>query len=169
MCCVRNFGEILIFVKNSHFMSKYHLAQLNIARLLAPIDSPAIADFVANITPINELAEQAQGFVWRLKDENDNATAINIFGDDLLIVNMSVWESVQALRDFAFKTAHSEVIKRRAEWFEKHQTAYLVLWWVPAGHQPSTDEAKQRLEHLKQHGDSTYAFTFRHLQEPPFT
>lgn len=148
-------------------MPQYHLAQLNIARLLAPIDSPAIAEFVANITPINELAEQAEGFVWRLKDENDNATSINVFDDQLLIVNMSVWESVQALRDFAFKTAHADIMKRRAEWFEKHQSAYLVLWWVPAGHEPTTDEAKERLEHLRLHGDSPYAFTFRQLQDPP--
>lgn len=144
-----------------------HLAQLNIARLLAPIDSPQIAEFVANLIPINTLAEQASGFVWRLKDDvGESATSINAFDDDTLIVNMSVWESVDALKSFVYHTAHVHVMRMRNEWFEKHTKAYLVLWWIPEGHIPTVEEAKQRLNHLEQHGDSSRAFTFRKLFEP---
>ncbi|MFN8353254.1 MAG: DUF3291 domain-containing protein [Spirosomataceae bacterium] len=139
-----------------------YLAQLNIARLLAPIDHPQIADFVAQIPSINALAEQSEGFVWRLKDEeSDNATGYNPFGDPLYIVNMSVWTSIDTLRDFAFRSAHRDVMKDRNNWFEKHLKAYLVLWWVPVGHEPTLDEAKERLNHLQQHGESPFAFTFK--------
>lgn len=111
----------------------YHLAQLNIAKKKAPLESPEMADFVNNLERINTLAEQAPGFVWRLKDESGNATALaNPFGDEM-IVNMSVWQSVDALREYAFKSAHVEIMRRRREWFERMDEAYAVLWWVPSG------------------------------------
>lgn len=148
----------------------YHLAQLNIGRLLAPMGDPRIQDFANGIAGINALAEMSEGFVWRLKDEDtgggaDNATSIQAFDDELIIVNMSVWESLDALKDFAYGTRHAEFLRRRREWFTKFESAYVVCWWIPAGHTPSIDEAKERLAWLNTHGQSAFAFTFK----KPFT
>ena len=136
------------------------LAQLNVARLVAPIDSPQLADFVALLDEVNALAEAAPGFVWRLKDESGNATAVRPWDDDL-IVNMSVWESVDALRSYVFAAGHVDVLRRRREWFTAMASAHLVLWWVPAGHQPSLDEARERLSLLDSLGPTADAFTLR--------
>lgn len=142
-------------------MTNYHLAQLNIARMLAPIDDPVMADFVANLDPINALADQSQGFVWRLQTTEGNATSLRVFDDDFLIVNMSVWESVEALHQYVYYSDHTAFFRRRAEWFSRMDTPYFALWWVPTGHIPTTEEAKARLEHLTQHGPTPYAFTFK--------
>ena len=120
----------------------HHLAQANVARLLAPLDSPQLADFVAALEPINELADRSPGFVWRLQTDDGDATSIRAFDDDLLIVNMSVWESAEALADFTYRSDHLAVMRRRREWFEPMAEAHLVLWWVPAGHVPDVDEAR---------------------------
>ena len=141
-------------------MSRYQLAQLNIATLLEPIDSPRLADFVANLDRINALAEQSPGFVWRLQDESGDATAIRHFGDDV-IVNMSVWESVEALHAFAFRSAHVDILRRRREWFERAPEAYAALWWVPRNHRPDLQEAAERLASLRANGPSALAFSFR--------
>ena len=141
-------------------MSAYQLAQLNIARMVAPIDSPILADFVANLDRINALAERSPGFVWRLQTVGGDATAISHFGENML-VNMSVWASVQALHRYAYKSAHTNIMRRRKEWFEKMREVYSVLWWIRAGHQPSLVEAQAKLEHLRAHGPSAQAFTFR--------
>lgn len=146
-----------------------HLAQLNIARMLAPMDSPIMADFVANLERINALAEAHAGFVWRLKDENNNATSLRPFPDDMLIINMSVWESPELLKTFAYQTIHAEIMVRRREWFEKHTQAFMALWWVPEGHTPTLEEAKERLEHLQEHSETPFAFTFRRLFAPENT
>lgn len=137
------------------------LAQINIARMLAPIDSPVLADFVANLERINSLAEQSDGFVWRLKDDEDNATSIQAFDDEFIIVNISVWENIDALFEFAYHSDHLEVFKRKREWFENMKAPHLALWYVEDGHQPTPQEGKERLEYLKQHGETEYAFTFR--------
>lgn len=142
-------------------MARYQLAQCNIARLRAPLDSPLLADFVAALEPINQLADQAPGFAWRLQTEDGNATAIRAFDDDMLIVNMSVWESVEALAAFTYSTAHRDVMRRRRQWFERLAEAYLVLWWIPAGTLPTVSDAKARLEKLRRDGPSCEAFTFR--------
>jgi hypothetical protein len=142
------------------------LAQINIARLLEPLDHPAIADFMDGISPINALAERSPGFIWRLKDEDNNATNYRPFADDLIIVNMSVWESLDALRAFAFQSEHVDYMKRRREWFGKFPTAYLALWYVPEGHMPTIDEAKERLRSLDEHGETPFAFTFRKVFAP---
>lgn len=142
-------------------MSQQHLAQINIARLLAPIDDPMIADFVRQLDDINALAESSPGFVWRLKEETGNATNIDVFGDPLLIVNMSVWESIEDLKNFAYKSAHVQVFRDRARWFEKMDVAHMVLWWVPAGIFPTAEEGRDRLLHLREKGESEWAFTFR--------
>lgn len=141
-------------------MHKFHLAQLNTAKMKESLESPSMADFVANLDRINALAEQSPGFIWRLKDEEGDATAIRPFGENVL-VNMSVWKDVASLSSYAFKSAHVEIMRRRREWFEKMAEAYAVLWWVPHGHRPSTSEAAERLALLQRHGPSSQAFTFR--------
>jgi hypothetical protein len=144
----------------------FHLAQLNIARFKLPMDDPAMAGFVEQLDPINALADTAPGFVWRLQTEEGNAISIHAFEDDLMLVNMSVWESVEALADFVYRSGHVAVMRRRREWAERMAEAYMVLWWVPAGELPSIEEAKGRLEHLREHGPSPEAFTFKKRFSP---
>lgn len=140
----------------------WHLAQLNIGRLRAPTEDPALAEFMANLDPINALAERTPGFVWRLQTEDGNATAIRPFpGDDLMAINLSVWESMEALADYVYRSAHTAFLRRRGEWFERLGEAYLVLWWIPAGTVPTVDDALARLEHLRRFGPTADAFTFR--------
>jgi hypothetical protein len=134
------------------------LAQVNIARLLAPLDDPLLADFVANLEPVNAMAEAADGFVWRLKDGAD-ATSIRIFDDDWLIVNMSVWTSPEKLRAFVYSDGHRAVLRRRREWFARLDEAVTALWWVPAGHRPTVAEAEGRLTLLREKGPTTDVFT----------
>ena len=141
-------------------MTTHRLAQINIARLLAPIDNPRIADFVAQLAEINALAEAAPGFIWRLKSDSGNATDVAYNDDPFVIVNMSVWESIEALRDYTYTSKHIEVFRRRAEWFEKCAKAHYCLWWVPVGHVPTVAEARKRLEHYQEHGASPVAFWF---------
>lgn len=141
-------------------MSNHHIAQLNIATLLAPIDSPQLSGFVANLDRINALAEQSPGFVWRLQTEEGDATGIDYFGSDK-IVNLSVWESVEALHNYVYRSAHVEIMRRKKEWFRKMSEAYMVLWWVPDGHTPSIEEAAQKLNTLREHGPTPEAFTFK--------
>jgi heme-degrading monooxygenase HmoA len=140
-----------------------HLAQVNIARMKAPLDSPTMAGFVARLDEINALADRSPGFVWRLQDDAGNATGIRAYEDESIVFNLSVWESVEALKAYAYHTAHAELLRQRSLWFEKFAGAFLALWWVPAGHRPSVDEAKQRLAHLEAKGPSPFAFTFREL------
>jgi hypothetical protein len=142
-------------------MAAFHLAQCNIALLRAPLDSPMLADFVDALEPINRLADRAPGFVWRLQTEAGDATAIRVFDDDMLIVNLSVWESIDALAEFVYRGAHRDVMRRRGEWFEKMAEAYLVLWWIPAGAIPTVSDAQSRFETLRRDGPTSEAFTFR--------
>ena len=142
-------------------MSSYHLAQINIARMLAPVDDPLLVEFVAQLAPINALADSSSGFVWRLQTESGDATSLKVYDDDMIIVNLTVWENVESLREFAYKSAHSGVMRDRKRWFEKFDGRYYAMWWVPAGHIPSTQEAKERLEYLREHGDSPYSFSFK--------
>ena len=144
----------------------WHLAQLNVGRMVAPVTAPEIADFMAALDPINALADAAPGFVWRLQTDAGNATDIHAFDDELLLLNMSVWESIEALRAFTYTTAHTDVLRRRREWFERLEVAHLVLWWVPAGHVPTVGEALERLEALRRDGPTPAAFTFRVPFEP---
>src|SRR5215813_7899499 len=147
-------------------MSRYELAQLNIAVLKGPLDSPLLADFVANLDRINAVAEGSPGFVWRLQTEEGDATALRPFGEDTL-VNMSVWKDVASLRNYVYRSAHTEVMRRRKEWFEQMSQAYMVLWWVPKGHQPSIQEAIAKLELLRRLGPSPEAFSFRQAYLAP--
>jgi hypothetical protein len=147
-------------------MSQYELAQLNIAVMKEPLDSPRMADFVANLERINALAESSPGFVWRLKTEEGDATALRPLGDQTL-VNMSVWKDVASLNQYVYKSAHVEIMRRRKEWFDRMREASIVLWWVPQGHRPSVAQAIERLELLRASGPSADAFTFRHAFPPP--
>ena len=140
-------------------MSRYHLAQLNIAVAKAPLDSPLLADFVANLDRINALAESSPGFVWRLQTEEGNATALRPLGEQTL-VNVSVWRDVESLNRYVYRSAHVEVMRRRKEWFERMREAYVVLWWVRREHRPNVSEAIAKLELLRAKGPTKHAFTF---------
>ncbi len=148
-------------------MTSFHIAQVNIARMLGPIDSAVMADFVAQLDRINAVAERSPGFVWRLKTEDGDATAIRPYDDDMIIVNMSVWESPAALHDYVYRSSHVEVMRRRREWFSRLSDAFMALWWVPAGHLPTVAEAVSRLDRLRAEGPSPHAFTFRQQFPPP--
>jgi hypothetical protein len=139
----------------------HHVALLNVARMRAPLDSPQLADFVANLDPVNAVADAAPGFVWRHQDDSGNSTSVRVLDDDLLLANLAVWESVDALAAYAYDGAHRDVMRRRRQWFERMAEPYLVLWWVPTGHEPSVAEAVDRLLHLRAHGPSPDAFTFK--------
>ena len=146
--------------------SDVQLAQVNIGRLKAPLEDPLVAGFVARLDEINALADRSPGFVWRLQTAAGNATYLRPFDDDRILFNMSVWESIEALQDYVYRSAHVEVLRQRHDWFEKFEGAYLALWWVPAGHIPSIDEAKKRLAHLDATGPSPFAFTLK-VRFPP--
>ncbi|XVV37171.1 DUF3291 domain-containing protein [Streptomyces sp. CA-100214] len=139
----------------------YELAQVNIARLKAPLDSPQLKDFTDALDPVNAAADAADGFVWRLQSEAGDATDIPVFGDSWLIINMSVWRNADALTAFMYQGRHREMLARRREWFERLAEAVTTLWWVPAGHRPTVAEAETRLLHLRAHGPTPYAFTLR--------
>jgi len=139
----------------------FHLAQVNIARARFPIDDPGMADFVGQLDEINALADAAPGFVWRLQDESGNATNFQPYDDPLILINLSVWKSVDTLFEFVYKTAHSEVMRRRYDWFEKPNTPHTCLWWTPADEHPISMDGTTRLLHLSQFGPTASAFTFK--------
>jgi hypothetical protein len=139
----------------------HHLAQVNIALPKAPLDSVQLAGFVQQLEPINALADVSSGFVWRLQTEEGDATSVRAFGDDRLIVNMSVWSSLEALRDFVFRSAHADVLRRRKGWFEPMPELFTAMWWILVDTIPTIGEAEERLEHLRRRGPTPRAFTFR--------
>lgn len=139
---------------------RYQLAQINIGRMLGPIDGPVMADFAARLDEINALAETSPGFVWRLKGDENNATSLRVYDDDMIIINMSVWDNLDALYEYVYYSNHVEVFRRRREWFSKMEI-YMTLWYVPVGHLPTPQEAKDKLEYLEQHGPTPLAFTFK--------
>ncbi|MFF8590902.1 DUF3291 domain-containing protein [Streptomyces sp. NPDC015220] len=139
----------------------YELAEVNVARLEAPLDSPRLKDFVDALDPVNADADDADGFVWRLQSDSGNATDVPVLGDERLIVNLSVWRDADALTAFMYQGRHREMLARRREWFEKPAEAVTALWWVPAGHRPTVAEAEDRLLHLRANGPTPYAFTLR--------
>lgn len=145
----------------------WHLAQLNIARMIGVnINDPLMKDFVAQLDDVNKAAENSKGFVWRLKEDNNNATSIKAFDDDQLIVNMSVWKTIDDLEDFVYKGIHLGVLRRRKEWFSKMKF-YTVMWYVPAGNMPLLEEAKNKLKYLEENGSSPQAFDFKRKFAPP--
>ena len=149
-------------------MTRHHLAEVNVGRLLAPVDDPRIDDFRNNLDRINALADAQPGFIWRLKGEGNNATDIQPDADDpLQAINASVWESPEHLAAFAYRTGHREFVRRRLEWFHPATQPILAMWWVPAGHTPDLAECLARLAHLREHGPPPFAFDFKHRFEAP--
>jgi len=148
-------------------VNEFHIAQINIARLRAPLDDPLLAGFVARLDEINALADGMPGFVWRLQTDGGDATALRPYDDDMILVNMSVWKTPEQLREYVYRSMHVEVMKQRKSWFERFDGMYYALWWVPAGHIPTVQEARERLEHLRVHGESADAFSFRRVFPPP--
>lgn len=147
-------------------MTTYHLAQVNIALPLAPLDSEQLQGFVSRIEEINTIADRTPGFIWRLKGEADNALALRVFDDPRLIINMSVWESFEALYKYTYYSEHAQVFRQKNEWMVKLAYAHMALWWHLAGEIPSIEESKKRLEYLQKHGATPYAFTFKHRFSP---
>lgn len=145
-----------------------HLAQLNIGRLVAPQGDPRVADFYAGLDSINALAERSPGFLWRLvKDGSNDATSLRPYDDEPdMLVNMSLWESRETLFDYVYRSGHMEFVRRRREWFVSLGEVFTVLWWVPAGELPTLEDAMGRLAHLRKHGPTPHAFTFRHFFDP---
>jgi hypothetical protein len=125
------------------------------------MDSPVMSGFADHLDEINQLAEASEGFIWRLKEDNNNATSIHVFDDPFILINMSVWESIDALFKFVYQSAHADYLGKRKEWFEKLKDIHMALWWIPQNHFPTCLEAIERLDHIKTHGASPYAFTFR--------
>jgi hypothetical protein len=148
-------------------VSRWQLAQFNIARMVGPLGSEVMAGFEEGLDPINEVADASAGFVWRLEDEDGHATSYRPYDDDRLIVNLSVWESVAALREFTYRPEHTAFLRQRRAWFEPMAEAILALWWVPAGHRPGLEESVDRLERLRRDGPTPDAFTFRNCFDPP--
>lgn len=147
-------------------MKRVHLAQVNIGRVRAPLEDESMQGFVSRLDEINALAEASPGFVWRLKSDVGPSSYLRPYDDERILVNMSVWESVEALKNYTYRTVHAELLRDRKSWFGKFEGAFLALWWVPEGHTPSVDEAKKRLEHLEKHGPSQFAFTFKTVVPP---
>lgn len=152
---------------------EYVIAQVNVGRLTAPLDSPQLAGFVGQLDSVNAVADNAPGFLWRLQTEDGNATALRAFEADAaaadggILINMSVWETVEALAAYVFGDAHLAVLRRRREWFERMSEAYVALWWIPRGHVPTIAEAEGRVRHLRTHGPTPHAFTLRQHFSPP--
>jgi hypothetical protein len=140
-----------------------HLAQFNIARIRYPLDDPRMAEFVRNVDRVNALANQIEGFVWRLADESGHAMNIRVYDDPRVLPNLTVWENVAALERFVFQTVHGRFYARREEWFEKLDGPPLVMWWIEAGHRPSMQEGVERLDHLRLHGPTDRAFGWESL------
>jgi hypothetical protein len=145
----------------------YHLAQLNIGRFRFPTHDPRMAGFMNQLKPINALADNTPGFVWRLQDETGDATSFRPFPDDMLAVNFSVWESIEALFHYTYYSDHVKVLRERKAWFEHMTEHYMVLWWIPAGRIPTLEEAKERLDALRRDGPTAYAFNFKERFEAP--
>lgn len=145
---------------NLRKMNSYHIAQINVGRLIAPLDNPQISGFVRELEPINLIADQSDGFIWRLQSDSGNATDFAYSEDPLVIVNMSVWASMEALERYVYASRHLEIFKQRRSWFERMDKAHYCLWWVSAGHRPSIAEGRQRLEHYQVHGATDQAFWF---------
>ena len=145
---------------------KYQLAQLNIARMIYTVEDPRFAGFMDNLDPINQLAEDSPGFVWRLQTEEGDATAIRAFEDENILINLSVWDDIEALRNYVYKSQHVDFFRERAEWFKPMDEAHMVIWWVPVEHIPGVEEAKERLDILRADGPSPQAFTFAKHFDP---
>jgi hypothetical protein len=146
---------------------KFHIAQINIAAMRFALDHAEMTPFVAQLDRVNALADSAPGFVWRLQDDSGHATAIKAYADENILINMSVWPGIEDLFEYSYQSAHAEVLRGRKQWFTRLETAALALWWVRGGEIPSVPEGVARHDHLRQHGPSAHAFTFKQRFPPP--
>ena len=139
----------------------FHLAQINVGRLRALVGDPLVAEFIGALDEINALAEQSPGFVWRYMTEDGNATSVRPYEDETILINMSVWESIEALGDYVYRSDHAGYLRRRREWFDRMKEVIVALWWIPAGALPTVNDGIERLDHLRAHGPTPHAFGFR--------
>lgn len=144
----------------SSLQSDYHLAQINIAKMKAPLNDPIMAEFANALDEVNVVAEKSPGFIWRLKTASGNATELQAYADPTILVNISVWQSVEQLKTYVYRSLHSDFFVRRRKWFKKYQGEHFAMWWIHAGHLPTVEEGKAKLEHLELHGDTPECFTF---------
>ena len=151
----------------SSLQSNYHLAQINIAKMKAPLDDPIMAEFANALDEVNRVAEQSPGFVWRLQTDSGNATEFRAYTDPKILVNISVWQSVEQLKAYVYKSLHGDFFVRRRKWFAKYQGEHFAMWWIRAGHLPTIEEGKAKLEYLELHGDTSECFTFAEPYSPP--
>jgi Domain of unknown function (DUF3291) len=159
-------GDVRHRFKREEQMRTMNIAQINLARMKTAFEDPIMASFVARLDEINALADRSPGFVWRLQTSDGNATALRPYEDDRILINMSVWETIEDLKHYVYNTAHNELLRGRHTWFEKLSSTYIALWWIPKGHIPSIDEAKMRLRYLEEHGPTPIAFTFKEAFPP---
>lgn len=143
-----------------------HIAQLNIARAKYPLEDLRMTGFVSRVDEINGLGEKSPGFVYRFKDEDGDTTSLRVFPDPQLVINLTVWESMEALKDFTYRTAHAELIRLRKHWFTPMDGPHVVLWWIKNGHTPTLEEARERLEQLEREGPGPMAFDFKNVFSP---
>lgn len=146
---------------------QWHLAQVNIGRPRGAMTDAVMQGFVSRLVEINALADQSAGFVWRLQTEDGDATAVRPYPDQAdILINMSLWEDLDSLRDYVFRSMHASVMRQRRDWFERFEGVYAALWWVPAGHRPTVAEAVNRLAHLEARGPTPFAFSFAQPFDP---
>ena len=157
---------MIVEKRNSAYRQKYYLAQINVALMKAPLHDPIMAEFAAALDEVNTVAEQSPGFVWRLKTSSGNATDIRAYCDPKMLVNISVWQSVEQLKVYVYKSLHVDFFVRRRQWFEKYQGEHFAMWWIRAEHLPTVEEGLAKLEYLELHGDSPECFTFAHPYPP---
>ncbi len=152
--------SLLTFSERGNQMAEYQLAQINVAKAVAEMDADVMQGFVSRLEEINALADKSPGFVWRLQSEDGDATSINVFDDALMLINISVWDSIESLKAFVYRSVHVELIQDREAWFNKMIMAHQALWWIPAGHIPSEEAGKEKLAYIRDHGPTPEAFTF---------
>lgn len=154
--------RLLLIKENALSTRPFHIAQFNVARIRMPLTDPSMQGFVSNLARINQLADAAPAFVWRLQTSEGDATSIRAYpSDDDILITLSVWESIDALANFTYAGAHGEIMRSRASWFHRIDQSYIVLWWIRRGLIPTVEEAKRRLDHLRLHGPTPWAFSFK--------
>ena len=153
--------------KTNSPQDKYHLAQINIAKMKAPLDDPIMSEFANALDEVNRVAETSPGFVWRLQTASGNATDFRVYSDPQILVNISVWQSVEQLKTYVYKSLHGDFFVRRRKWFEKYQGEHFAMWWIEAGHLPTVEEARDKLKYLELHGDTPECFTFAEPYSAP--
>lgn len=153
--------------KADNVKQNYYLAQINIALMKAPLDNPIMTEFAEALAEVNAVAENSPGFVWRLQTPSGDATDIKAYEDPRILVNISVWQSVEQLKNYVYQSLHGDFFVRRRKWFEKYKGEHFAMWWIPDRHRPTVEEGKAKLEHLELYGDSPKSFTFAQTYSAP--